>query len=370
MKPARLLFAGYAPVHFVCFRPVYERLKDVPGVEFYFSGGKVVAETPEGGKVYDAEELYRPFDLPRERVLPLAQMRPRAFDLVFCAHTSGFFPRRRCPRVQIFHGVSFRNMAVRERQDQYDAFFIVGPYMRRAFQRRRILPAGDPRAVEVGFPKLDRLVDGSLDRGEILRGLGLRGDRPVVLYAPTGAKGNSLETMGEEVIARLRAAGRYDLLVKPHDHPKHRIDWFARLRRYEGAHVKLVRDYDVVPSLYAADLLVSDASSVATEFTLLDRPIVFLDVPSLLAAARRKGSLVDLHTYGRRTGLTVRKAREVPAAVRWFLEHPRYRSSVRQATARDLFYDPGRATERAAEWILRRLSRRLSRTFEPALMVR
>ena len=366
MRPARILFAGYAPVHFVCFRPVYERLRDVPGVEVWFSGGKVVGENEDGTKVYDVQALYRPFGLPRERVLALDEMRPRSFDLAFCAHTSGFFPLRRCPRVQIFHGVSFRNMAIRERQDQYDHFFVVGPYMRRGFQKQRVLSAGDPRALPIGFPKLDRLVDGSLDRGRILRRLGLRGDRPVVLYAPTGAKGNSLETMGESVIRALRATDRYDLLVKPHDHPKNRVDWFARLRPLEGAHVRLVRDFDVVPYLFASDLLISDASSVASEYTLLDRPIVFLDVPRVLATARRKGSMVDLHTYGRRTGITVRKPREVAGAVRWFLEHPGYRGSVRRAMAEDLFYDPGRATDRAVAWILRRLARRLSRPFEAA----
>jgi len=368
MRPARLLFAGYAPVHFVCFRPVYERLRDVRGIEVYFSGGKVAGQKEDGTKVYDAAALYRPFGLPRESVLTLEEMRPRAFDLAFCAHTSGFFPRRRCPRVQIFHGVSFRNMAIRERQDQYDHFFVVGPYMRRGFQKQGVLPSRDPRALPIGFPKLDPLVDGSLDRGAILRGLGLKGDRPVLLYAPTGAKGNSLETMGEEVIRAVRAEDRYDLLVKPHDHPKYRIDWFARLRRLEGAHVRLVRDFDVVPYLFASDLLISDASSVASEYALLDRPIVFLDVPRVLATARKKGSMVDLHTYGRRTGITVRKARELPGVIRWFLEHPGYRSSVRRAMAKDLFYEPGTATDRAVGWILRRLARRLSRTFEAALV--
>ncbi len=366
MKPARLLFSGYAPVHFVCFRPVYERLREVPGVEVYFSGGKVVGEREDGTKIHDAAALYRPFGLPRDRVLELDEMRPRSFDLAFCAHTSGFFPSRRCRRVQIFHGISFRNLAIRERQDQYDHFFIVGPYMRRGFRKQGVLPAGDPRALPIGFPKLDRLVDGSLDRGAILRGLGLRGDRPVLLYAPTGARGNSLETMGEEAIRAIRSTGRYDLLVKPHDHPKNRIDWFARLRRLEGPHVRLVRDFDVVPYLFASDLLLTDASSVASEYALLDRPIVFLDVPQVLAAARKKGSMVDLRTYGRRTGITVRRPGELAGVLRWFLEHPGYRGSVRRAMAEDLFFEPGTATDRAVGWILRTLSRRLSRAFEPA----
>lgn len=353
MRTARILFSGYAPVHFICFRPVYERLVKIPGVEVYFSGGRVVER--EGVKAYDTEALYRPFKLPRERVLTLSRMASMSFDLAFSAHTSGFFPRRKCPRVQVFHGVSFRNAAVREKQQQYDHFFIVGPYMRRLFQRGRILPAGDPRALEIGFPKLDALVDGSLNRSAILRKLGLRGDRPVVLYAPTGWKHNSLETMGEEVIERLRRRNRCDLLIKPHDHPKNPIDWLSRLRRHEGPHVKLVRDYDVIPYLFAADLLISDASSVSSEYALLDRPTVFLDVPRVIATARRKGTPIDLTTFGRRGGITVRKAADVAETVEWSLAHPGYRSSVRRAMARDLFYDPGRATARAVDWILEKL---------------
>ncbi len=346
MRPKRVLFAGYAPVHYVCFRPVHERLMRVPGVEVYLSGGRERA----GG--YDTDALYRPFGIPKDRVLTLEEMVPRAFDLVFSAHTSGFFPRRPTTRVQIFHGVSFRNVAVREKQLGYDHFFIVGPYMRRLFQRRRLLPAGDRRALEIGFPKLDRLVDGSLDRMEILRRAGLKGDRPVLLYAPTGWKGNSLETMGEEVIERIRRWNQVDLLVKPHDHPKNTINWFSRLRRFVGPHVKLVRDFDVVPYLFAADMLVSDASSVSSEYSLLDRPIVFLDVPQVIATARRKGTMIDLSTYGRRGGLTVRRPAEAVPAIRWFLDHPKHRGSIRRAMAKDLFYDPGRATERAVRWTL------------------
>ena len=33
MSAKRILFAGYAPVHFVCFLPVYRRLVEDPAVE-------------------------------------------------------------------------------------------------------------------------------------------------------------------------------------------------------------------------------------------------------------------------------------------------------------------------------------------------
>lgn len=355
-RPIRILFSGYAPVHFVCFRPIYERLRARPGFEFYFSGGL----RTKGSGVLDPFALYRPFQIPPERILTIDRMRRRAFDIAFCAHTKGFFPARRCLRVQIFHGVSFRNAAVRRRQRDYDRFFVVGPYQMRALRRRGVLRPGDPRAVPVGFPKLDPLLDGRLDRARILRRLRIRGDRPVLLYAPTGARFNSLETMGEEVIERLAAADRFDLLIKPHDHPKKPVDWFRRLRRFEGPHVRLVRDFDVVPSMAVADLLISDASSVASEFTLLDRPIVFLDVPRLIAEARRKGGMLDLHTHGRRTGFTVRSPREIVRVVRRCLSRPGLRSKARRAAARDLFYNPGRATDAAVAAILKLLGRRFA----------
>jgi CDP-glycerol glycerophosphotransferase (TagB/SpsB family) len=157
--------------------------------------------------------------------------------------------------------------------------------------------------------------------------------------------------MGGEVIRRLKATGLYDLLVKPHDHPKNKIDWFERLAPLEDEHTRLVRDFDVIPSLFVADLLISDASSVANEYALLDRPIVFLDVPELLEAAGGERSSLDLDTWGRKGGEVVGDPAAAVAAVAAGLREPRRQSAVRQGIASDLFYNPGRATDAAIEWL-------------------
>jgi hypothetical protein len=355
----RLLFTGYAPVHFVCFQPVYERLRRLPGVEVLLSGGREPGFEGEADGLgpLTAQELYRPFRVPANRVLSLDAMRRQRFDMVFCAHVSGYFPREDRERVQIFHGLSFRNMAVRRDVLVYDHLFITGPYMQRTFQEQQLLRPADPRLVPIGFPKVDRLVDGSLDRGAIRRRLGLSGRRPVLLYAPTGQRGNSLETLGEEVIRRLRASGRYDILIKLHDHPRdNSVDWPTRLRPLLDGHTKLVRDFDIVPYLFVADLLISDASSVSSEYSLLDRPMVFLDVPEMLAAIKAKGRAVDLETWGRKAGVTVRWPDEAVEAVRDSLAHPRRASEVRREMARDLFFNPGRAAHAAVDWIRARLA--------------
>ncbi len=349
IAPRRVVFAGYAPVHFVCFQSIYERLRQMPGVEVFLSGGR---DAIEGGEPLTAASLYKSFRVPRRSVIELDAMRKQTFDMVFCAHVSGYFPKDEKERIQLFHGVSFRNMAVRRDVLVYDRLFLTGPYMRRLFTDSQMLRDRDPRLVNIGFPKLDRLVDGTLDRRKILNRLGLSGRRPVLLYAPTGQKDNSLEHTGIAAIERLRATKRYDILIKLHDHPRDRsVDWPAKLKPLLDDHTKLITDFDVVPYMFVADLLISDASSVSSEYSLLDRPMVFLDVPQLIGNMQKKGVAMDLETWGREGGVIAQWPDESVDAVADSLAHPGRHRRIRRAMARDLFYNPGRATDAAVRWI-------------------
>ena len=352
----RILFSGYAPVHFLCFKPLYDRLRGITGTEIDLSGGmrSKSAHAP-GGYLYDHESMYRHFDLPEGAVRSVGSLAKADYDVMFAANTRRIEPRSVTERIQIFHGMSFRNRAIRPETDGADHYFLFGPYMKRGFEESGILAADDPRGVEIGFPKTDRLLDGSLDRAEMLALHGVSGDRPVVLYAPTGERHNSMETMGEELIAKLGAVDRYDLLVKPHDHPHSTVDWWERLAPLESEHVRLVQERDVIHTLSIADLLITDASSVANEYTLLDRPIVFIDVPELFELTLRKHARLDLETWGRRGGEVVDGVSEALDAVESGLADPGAHSDVRRAIVADLFFNPGHATAAAMDWIGREL---------------
>jgi len=346
-----VLFTGYAPVHFVCFRPLYERLRRLPAFDVFLSGG--LRSTVDGHIHHDERAMYEPFGVPQEHVLSVDQIKERSFDVMFASNTKLIRPKKVDKRIQIFHGISFRNRAVREENMGCDYYFLAGPYMQRKFAQRGLLQPGDPRGLEIGFMKSDQLVNGTLDRFALLERYGLSGDRPVLLYAPTGEKQNSMETMGEDVLRRLRDADRFDVLIKPHDHPKNkRINWFERLAPIENEHLKLVREFDVAPLLFMSDLLISDASSVSSEYSLLDRPMIFLDVPKLIERTKkRKGASVDTDTWGRHAGLLVRTPDEIVKAVDDSLADPDRHSGVRRAMAKDLFFNPGHAVDAATDWL-------------------
>jgi hypothetical protein len=346
--PKQILFSGYAPVHFLCFLPIYQVLRHDPDLEIWFSGGFRSKDTSD--VEHSLEGFYDGHDIPEERIISVTEARERDFDVVICSHTSSdLFPRSAKKSVQIFHGVSFKNYAVREKALAFDYLCLPGKYHATRYLEQGLIRDGGSTALITGFAKNDPLVDGTLDKNALIEQLGLDLNRPTLLYAPTGDKHNSLETMGEKVIAAIAAADRWNLLIKLHDHPKKRkIDWRTILAPFESQTVQLVRDDDVVPYLHAADLLISDASSVATEYTLLDRPVVLLDVPKLVKGVVKRGGSADLLEYSSRLGPIVKKASRIVDAIEQELAKPRRYSSLRQDIAEEMFYKPGSATERVA----------------------
>ena len=342
----RILFSGYAPVHVLCFMPVYEHLRKDPQIEVFFSGGFWrVRDDP----TLEIDGFYDPFPVDPGHVMPVEQSREEDFDVFVCAHLSDrLFPRSARRKVQIYHGVSFKNLSVREKALKYDLLCLPGRYHAELYRSEGLVRPDGPTCLVSGFPKTDPLRSTDLDRDAILSRMGLDPGRRTILFAPTWEKNNALETMGREVVEAIAGSGSWNLLIKPHDHPKNAIDWFGELAPYESGAVRLVRDLDVVPYLYAADLLLTDASSVAVEYTLLDRPIVFLDVPKLFKRVRKRAPALDLETYGRKIGVVVEKPGDLVAALTNAFADPQRQGDIRRDMARHVFHGPGGAAARVA----------------------
>ncbi len=352
----RILFSGSASTHIVCCLPIYRRLAADPRVEFWLSGGfkKEEGDDADEKAAYSLDGFFDPFPVDRRRVIPIEQARQEDFDVLISASAAkSLFPRSAGRKVQIFHGMSFRNFSVRKKYLRFDIICMAGRYLAGMYRKHGLVRPDGPLCLITGFAKDDALVDGSLDREATLRRIGVDPRRPTILFAPTGARHNAMETMGLDVVRAIAADGRWNLLVKLHDHMKDtRTDWGRELAPLESDRVRHIRELDIIPFIHAADLVMTDASSVATEFTLLDRPIVFLDVPELLRDVETRGGLLDLETYGRRIGVVAEKASDVVPAIDDSLAHPQREGEIRRAVARQVFHDPGRATERIAGVVL------------------
>jgi CDP-glycerol glycerophosphotransferase (TagB/SpsB family) len=337
----RVLFFARNPHNVAIYERVLRRLIADPRITLHL--------TSNSERHHPSNSLFAGFDLPGAKLVHHRLAAWMKYDL-YVSPDMYLLARRARVKVHTFHGISIKGKAFSEKALAYDKLFLIGPYQRRRFVERGVLKEDDPRFVPIGMPKTDALFDGSLDRAAYLRERGLEPNRRTVLYAPTWRPESSLYSVGEELIRSMRG-GEYNFLVKLHDislaETRHG-DWRAKMEELVGERVVFVEESDVTPALNAADLLISDASSVANEFTLLDRPIVFIAVPELF---RKYKDTIDAEGWGQSSGPVAATVPEIHAAIRRSFANPGEYAAQRRKIASEGFYNPGKATEAAVEAI-------------------
>lgn len=184
--------------------------------------------------------------------------------------------------------------------------------------------------------------------------------KKVVLYAPTWHPGlSSLPMLGARA-AELLHGGRDDtfVVIKPHPLVLERDEfagWREHLRRAArdraGTLLLEQRGEDIMPWLKAADVLVSDASSVQLEFLAVDRPLILIDNPEHAASPYYDPS--GLEWKWRDMGARIKSADALPGALTDALANPRLGADRRAIYRERLFGSllDGRTGQRLAAHI-------------------
>ena len=351
LSPRRdVLLELRTPVYQAVLGPIADALAALPDVQVHYT-----SEYPD---------RIAPL-VPAGRFLTHSEVEWRRFDLYLNADPWAAARLRRCARrINFFHGVAGKYDLDRPEGlplgfEYYDhVAFINRDRMQRYLTAGIVTPR---QAVLVGYPKLDRLANGGYDREQVRSSLGLDAQRPAALYAPTYSEASSLHLAGEEIVRALVAAG-LNVIVKLHDRsfdadPRYNagIDWRARftsLQRELADRMRFVETSDASPLLAAADVMVTDHSSIGFEYLVLDRPLLVFDAPDLPRAARINPEKVALL---RSAATVVRNTLELGFAAIHAMERPHELSATRRRIAGELFFEPGTATGRAMSLICRML---------------
>lgn len=340
-----VLVNARTPMNYDIIAPIYRVMRSDPRVKFYFTASEGQA---------GPSEIYSGFIGP-ERIISPRQAALMKFDAYLVADLLWVKLPRGANRVLMFHGVAGKYSNIYDTPDrsmrEWDRLFFINKRRMRNFIAAGAIDADSPAARLVGYPKLDCLVDGTLKRDKVLNSLGIDPASRTVLYAPTWSPYSSLNAMGEELIKQLSEAG-YKVIVKLHDRSRNPqyvhsggVDWARRLEPIlEKAGGHLAGESDASPYLAAADLLITDHSSVGFEYLLLDRPLIRIEMPELIASTNIPHDYVSLLAEA---SITVRTPGQAVAAVERNFAEPSHKSPARKSVAEELFYLPGTATARA-----------------------
>jgi CDP-glycerol glycerophosphotransferase (TagB/SpsB family) len=340
-----VLVDSRTPMNYAIMAPLHRAMRQDPRVTFYFTA----SEEPRR-----SAEIYREAGAGARLIRP-ARAALMKFDAYLTADQLWVKLPRGTRRVQMFHGVAGKYGHIYDAPErsmrEWHRLFFINQRRLNNYTRNGAIDADSPAAKLIGMPKLDCLMDGSLQRDCVLRSLGIDPARTTVLYAPTWSPYSSVNAMGRELVERLCQAG-YAVIVKLHDRSRDTefvhsggVDWGECLEpileRYDG---HLAFGSDACPYLAAADVLITDHSSVGFEYLLLDRPVVRIEIPELI---RKTNIHQDYVRMLQEVSASVENVKQTVEAVERSLAAPQAKSQERNQVAQELFYQPGTATARA-----------------------
>ncbi|MFT4538134.1 MAG: hypothetical protein ACI835_000566 [Planctomycetota bacterium] len=149
----------------------------------------------------------------------------------------------------------------------FDLYCTQGPDTTQPFQQLA-QEHGNFRVRETGWSKLDPLFQ--VGAPSISRSM----DRPCIMFGSTFTPSLSAAPLVLDEIARLSRTGEWQWLVTLH--PKLPKELVRKYRALEGPNLRFIETHEVMSALAAADVLLSDSSSIVAEFLVQIRPVVTL----------------------------------------------------------------------------------------------
>ena len=171
----------------------------------------------------------------------------------------------------------------------------------------------------------------------------------------------------DELLTPLLTTG-YRVLLRPHpEYVKRFPDKMESIRqRYEdhlGPHFEIQTDYSKTASVYTADLVITDWSSIAQEFSYATKkPSLFINTPmKIMNAEYEKIPLIPLDIslrdqIGRSVG--VEQLGSLPQLIEQLLsEQGAWQAQIEQIVSDNIF-DVGQAAKGGGDYIIERLTRK------------
>ena len=169
-------------------------------------------------------------------------------------------------KVQIFHGLGVEKPSHYKIRHFFDIYCTSGPCVTKKYeklQKRKKYCL----VKETGWTKIDHIIN--YPANDLRDKFNIPKDKKIILFAPTHSrKMQSAESL---------------LPIIPNIINEDEI-WFLKYHELmnkelkssieNSNNIRIINDYDITPYLHLADVLITDTSSVAYEFMILDKPIV------------------------------------------------------------------------------------------------
>lgn len=355
-KHTRVLFIIGHQYHRASLDPVYECMKKRGHYDIYFT----CTDEKERRWLFFRRSLREEMEASLRREGLKTTNEKKGFDVVVTADVlkdAGQYGNALLCFIN--HGTGIKTILYRllaKHRDTAYMIFVEGEYRKRRIDELGV--TGSSRVFVVGYPKLDPIFQGKLDRSEIIRKWNLDPDRQTVLFAPT-YKPTCIDKVREEILSETTG---YNLLIKLHHYSWrgryaphwHHLIYEKAVQSYNHARLITPDEHNILPFIYVADTMISEASSTIFEFLALGKVGIIFDLEC--DRLKHHDGMPILDEDNRRflegAYIHIRSAGEIRQAVEMALAPGEdMRARIRKHRA-DLFYKlDGQASERIVDTI-------------------
>lgn len=208
--------------------------------------------------------------------------------------------------------------------------------------------------LEIGYPRNDLLINCSEERRlELKRSMGLgHTNKKIILYAPTWRDNQHEAGTGYTYdlkidFEQLREALEDDYIILFRVH--YLVSSTFNFDQFKGF-IYDFSDYDDINHLYlAADLLITDYSSVFFDYANLKKPMLFYMYDLEEYADSIRGFYLDLEEL---PGRIITKESQLMDNIKWTLENFKYDKKYEQFNKKYNYLDDGQAAERLVKKVI------------------
>ncbi len=184
-------------------------------------------------------------------------------------------------KVQIFHGLGVEKPSHYKIRHFFDVYCTSGPFVTEKYEKLQKKKKYF-LVKETGWSKVDHILHYPATD---LRGkFKIPKDKKVILFAPTHSRKMQSAERLLPIIPNIIKEDEFWLLKFHELMNRDIIDGIKNSNQ-----IRIITDYDITPYLHLADVLITDTSSVAYEFMILDKPIVTFRTQS------RKNKGIDIN---------------------------------------------------------------------------
>ncbi|MDE6055571.1 MAG: membrane protein insertase YidC [Lachnospiraceae bacterium] len=237
-------------------------------------------------KVFEMEsDRFKPYYIGENKLIVLMMKMEADIVVMTTPDLESFHIKRSLVRkdneyIYVPHDVNSVNMAFRkEALDHFDTIFSSGVLCTKEIRKREELYKLPPkRIIEWGSSVIDNMIQAYSAMNKSTKRV------KKVLIAPSWQKDNILSSCIEEILANLQGHG-YKIIVRPHPqfvrHEEARLTYLRQKFNIDTRDdMELQTDFSSNKTVYEADILITDWSSIAFEYSFATlKPSLYINTP-------------------------------------------------------------------------------------------